>query len=168
MLPTTRALLLLLITVPLLALGTWFPFMQWVAWAYALLILAMIYTDWRMAGKITQFDLIRAHDTKLSLGAENPIRLSLRNRSWRGSRLHGPGRGAGAVQDRDAHPGGTCRAARNLGICLSRPPAAARGLPVRRSESALAGAAGTGDPPGQSGGQGAGEGLSQFIGCAPL
>jgi uncharacterized protein (DUF58 family) len=58
--------------------------MQWIAWAYALLMLAMIYTDWRMAGKITQFDLVRSHDSKLSLGAENPIRLSLRNRSWRG------------------------------------------------------------------------------------
>ena len=56
MLFTTRALLLLLITAPLLALGTWFPFMQWVAWGYALVILAMIYTDWRMAGKISQFD----------------------------------------------------------------------------------------------------------------
>jgi uncharacterized protein (DUF58 family) len=84
MLFTTRSLLLLLITAPLLALGTWFPFMQWVAWAYALLILAMTFTDWRMAGKISQFDLVRSHDTKLSLGAENPIRLSLRNRSWRG------------------------------------------------------------------------------------
>ena len=27
---------------------------------------------------------MREHDTKLSLGAENPIRLCLRNRSWRG------------------------------------------------------------------------------------
>ena len=53
MLFTTRSLLLLLITAPLLALATWFPFMQWVAWGYALVILAMIYTDWRMAGKIT-------------------------------------------------------------------------------------------------------------------
>jgi uncharacterized protein (DUF58 family) len=84
MLFTTRSLLLLLITAPLLALATWFPFMQWVAWAYALVIFAMIYTDWRMAGKITQFDLMRTHDTKLSLGAENPIRVSLRNRSWSG------------------------------------------------------------------------------------
>jgi uncharacterized protein (DUF58 family) len=84
MLLTTRSLLLLLITAPLLALATWFPFMQWVALAYVLVILAMIYTDWRMAGKISQFDLLRSHDTKLSLGAENPIRVSLRNRSWRG------------------------------------------------------------------------------------
>ena len=84
MLFTNRALFLLLITAPLLALGTWFPFMQWVAWGYALLIATLIYTDWRLAGKITQFDLQREHDNKLSLGAENPVKISLRNRSWRG------------------------------------------------------------------------------------
>jgi uncharacterized protein (DUF58 family) len=83
MLFTTRSLLLLLITAPLLALATWFPFMQWVAWAYLLAILVMHFTDWRLAGKITQFDLLRTHDTKLSLGAENPVGISLRNSSWR-------------------------------------------------------------------------------------
>ncbi len=84
MLPTTRSLLLLLITVPIMALGAWLPFMEWLAWGYALFVLAMMYFDWRMAGDIRQFDLTRQHDTKLSLGAENPIRLSLRSRSWRG------------------------------------------------------------------------------------
>jgi uncharacterized protein (DUF58 family) len=84
MLFTTRALLLLLITAPLLALGTWFPFMQWIAWAYALVMGTLIFTDWRLAGAIRQFDLWREHDNKLSLGAENPVRISLRNRSWRG------------------------------------------------------------------------------------
>src|SRR5512135_3080185 len=83
MLPTTRALLLLLITAPLMAMGAWLPFMEWIAWGYALFILAMLYFDWRMAGDVRQFELLRDHDTKLSLGAENPIRLSLRNRSRR-------------------------------------------------------------------------------------
>ncbi len=83
MLPTLRALLLLLITVPLMALGAWLPFMEWIAWGYALFILAMMYFDWRLAGDIKQFDLVREHDTKLSLGAENPIRLGLRNRARR-------------------------------------------------------------------------------------
>ncbi len=81
MLPTTRTLLFLLLTAPLLALGAWLPFMEWIAWGYALFILALMYFDWRMAGDIKQFDLEREHDTKLSLGAENPIRLSLRNRT---------------------------------------------------------------------------------------
>lgn len=65
-------------------MGAWLPLMEWVAWGYALFILAMMYFDWRMAGNVKQFDITREHDTKLSLGAENPIRLGLRNRSWRG------------------------------------------------------------------------------------
>jgi uncharacterized protein (DUF58 family) len=84
MLPTTRALLLLLITAPIMALGAWIPFMEWVAWGYAIFVLTMMYLDWRMAGNIQQFELRREHDSKLSLGAENPIRLSLRSRLWRG------------------------------------------------------------------------------------
>ncbi|HSB01032.1 MAG TPA: DUF58 domain-containing protein [Anaerolineales bacterium] len=84
MLPTTRALLLLLVTAPVMVLGTWLPFMEWMAWGYFLFILAMLYFDWRMAGDLKQFELTREHDTKLSLGAENPVRLSLRNRGWRG------------------------------------------------------------------------------------
>jgi len=83
MIPTTRALLLLLITAPLMALGVWLPFMEWVAWGYVLFVLALMVMDWRMAGDIKQFELTREHDNKLSLGAENPIRVSLRNRSWR-------------------------------------------------------------------------------------
>ena len=74
MLPTTRALLLLLIAAPLMALGAWFPFMEWVAWGYALFILSMMYMDWRMAGDIKQFELTREHDNKLSLGAESDPR----------------------------------------------------------------------------------------------
>src|SRR5512138_3677420 len=83
MLPTPRALLLLLVTACLLVLAAWLPFMEWMAWGYFLFVLAMMYFDWRMAGDIKQFDLAREHDTKLSLGAENPVRISLRNRGWR-------------------------------------------------------------------------------------
>ena len=83
MLPTFRALLLILIAAPIMALGAWIPFMEWVAWSYALFISAVMFIDWRMAGDIQQFELRREHDNKLSLGAENPIRVSLRNRSWR-------------------------------------------------------------------------------------
>ena len=57
--------------------------MEWVAWGYALFMIAVMFLDWRMAGDIQQFELRREHDNKLSLGAENPIRVSLRNRSWR-------------------------------------------------------------------------------------
>lgn len=60
--------------------------MEWVAWGYVLFVFAMLIFDRRMAGDIKQFELTRAHDNKLSLGAENPIRLELRNRAWR--RVH--------------------------------------------------------------------------------
>jgi len=83
MYPSNRALLLILITAPLMALGVVFPFMEWVAWGYFIVVLSFLYTDWRMAGDINQFELNREHDNKLSLGAENPIRVSIRNRSWR-------------------------------------------------------------------------------------
>ncbi|HET9588685.1 MAG TPA: DUF58 domain-containing protein [Anaerolineales bacterium] len=84
MLPTTRALLLLLAAAPFMALGAWLPFLEWVAWGYAMFVSAMMYIDWRMAGDVKQFELAREHDSKLSLGAENPVRVNLRNRSWRG------------------------------------------------------------------------------------
>jgi uncharacterized protein (DUF58 family) len=87
MLPTTRALLVLLLAAPILALGTWLPFLEWLAWGYALFILAMAYFDWRLAGDSRQFELVRDHDSKLSLGAENPIRISLRNRARRAVRF---------------------------------------------------------------------------------
>src|SRR5678809_1289800 len=83
MLPTTRALLLILIAAPLMALGVWIPFMEWVAWGYVVFILAITFMDWRLAGDIQRFELVREHDNKLSLGAENPVRIRLRNRSWR-------------------------------------------------------------------------------------
>ena len=34
MFPTTRALFLILITAPIMALGAWFPFIEWIAWGY--------------------------------------------------------------------------------------------------------------------------------------
>jgi uncharacterized protein (DUF58 family) len=84
MLPTSRSLLLILLAAPIMAVGAWIPFMEWIAWGYFILVLSAMFIDWRMAGKIDQFELRREHDSKLSLGAENPIRVSLRNRSWRG------------------------------------------------------------------------------------
>jgi uncharacterized protein (DUF58 family) len=83
MLPTSRSLLLILITAPIMALGAWSPFMEWIALGYFVVMLSIMFVDWRMAGDIKQFELMREHDSKLSLGAENPISVSLRNRMWR-------------------------------------------------------------------------------------
>ncbi|MCI0394209.1 MAG: DUF58 domain-containing protein [Chloroflexi bacterium] len=78
-----RGVLLLLLAAPLLAAATWAPALQWLAGLYALLVVGLLLLDWRLAGPVRRFDLERQHDTKLSLGANNPIHLLLRNRSRR-------------------------------------------------------------------------------------
>lgn len=80
---TVRAVLLLLFAAPIVAAGTWLPALEWVALGYLLLMVGLCAFDWRMAGNLSRFDLSRAHDTRLSLGAANPITLSVRNRSAR-------------------------------------------------------------------------------------
>lgn len=79
--PTSRAILIILAAVPLMILGTWVPGLEWAAWAYSLFVLGLLALDWRTAGSIQRFDVSRHHDSKLSLGAENPILVTLFNRS---------------------------------------------------------------------------------------
>jgi uncharacterized protein (DUF58 family) len=78
---TTRGILLLLIAAPIIALGTWASALEWVAGLYGLVVLGLFGLDWRLADKVSRFEVTRRHDTKLSLGAKNPIHLSVRNRS---------------------------------------------------------------------------------------
>jgi uncharacterized protein (DUF58 family) len=80
---TIRGVLLLLIAAPIIALGTWASTLEWIASLYILLSLALFVVDWRQAGRVSRFEVSRQHDTKLSLGADNPIHLSVRNRSRR-------------------------------------------------------------------------------------
>lgn len=87
MLPTLRGLLVLLLAAPLIALGAWLRNMEWIGWAYASFALILFALDWRLAGRVDRFDVARVHDTKLSLGAENAVTVSVRNRSRRGTRL---------------------------------------------------------------------------------
>ena len=91
MIPTLRGILIVLLAAPIIALGTWVNGIEWVGWIYVLLMLALFFMDWRLAGRIDRFDVERTHDTKLSLGVENPITVSVRNRARRGTRLLGPG-----------------------------------------------------------------------------
>ncbi len=79
MLPTLRATVLLLFAAPLVALGTWAPVLEPIALLYILVMLVVLALDWRMAGPVQRFQLSRQHDTKLSLGAENPVTLTLHN-----------------------------------------------------------------------------------------
>ncbi len=80
---TNRALLFLLLAAPVIAAGTWASALQWVAGVYLLFCLALFAFDWRMAGDARRFEVSRTHDTKLSLGADNPVHLAVRNRSRR-------------------------------------------------------------------------------------
>lgn len=80
---TIRGILLLLLAAPIIGAATWASALEWVAGLYVLLVLGLFGLDWRSAGKVTRFDIARQHDTKLSLGAENPVQLSVRNRSPR-------------------------------------------------------------------------------------
>ncbi len=83
MLLTYRGTLLLLLAAPPLMLGTWLPAVQWLGAAYLVLCLVLLALDWRLAGSVQRFEAARQHDTKLSLGADNPIHLSVRNRGRR-------------------------------------------------------------------------------------
>jgi len=87
MLPTLRGLLVLLLAAPFIALGAWLRNMEWIGWAYAAFALILFALDWRLAGRVDRFDVARVHDTKLSLGAENAVTVSVRNRARRGTRL---------------------------------------------------------------------------------
>jgi uncharacterized protein (DUF58 family) len=83
MLPTLRGLILLLLAAPLLALGSLLPQLEWLGWGYVLLVLLIFVLDWRLAGSVRRFSVQRGHEPRLSLGAQNPIRLEINNRSSR-------------------------------------------------------------------------------------
>jgi uncharacterized protein (DUF58 family) len=85
MLPTLRGVLVFLLGAPIIALGVWIGPMEWVGWGYAALVALLFLVDWRLAGGIERFEMGRQHDTKLSLGVRNPVTLSVRNRSRRGT-----------------------------------------------------------------------------------
>ncbi|HSH01190.1 MAG TPA: DUF58 domain-containing protein [Anaerolineae bacterium] len=83
---TGRMTILLLLAAPLMALGNWLP-TTWLVGFYLVVMVALMVADWRWAGDISRFQVTRTHDTKLSLGASNPIYLEVRNRWVRGVRF---------------------------------------------------------------------------------
>lgn len=76
---TTRGIIILLLAAPILGAGTWVPVLRWLAFAYVLICLVLFVLDWWRADSVERFEVSRDHDSKLSLGAENPIYLTLRN-----------------------------------------------------------------------------------------
>jgi uncharacterized protein (DUF58 family) len=77
---TTRGLLLLLLAAPVLAAATWLPVLQWAAALYVAACLGLFWVDRRLAGTVDRFEVERSHDSRLSLGAANEVRLTVRNR----------------------------------------------------------------------------------------
>jgi uncharacterized protein (DUF58 family) len=75
--------MLLLFAAPIIAAATWAQALQWVGYAYLVLVFVFFALDYRLAGKIDRFEVTRQNDSKLSLGANNPIHLHLRNTAAR-------------------------------------------------------------------------------------
>ncbi len=85
MIPSIRGILILLLAAPIIALGVLLRGFEWIGWIYAIVIIILFFTDWRMAGSVSRFDVERQHESKLSLGVQNPVTLSVRNRFRRGT-----------------------------------------------------------------------------------
>ncbi len=79
MYPTFRGILVLLLVAPVIAMRTWLPGLQWIGLLLLIAILALLVLDYRAAGPVSALEISREHDTKLSLGADNPVRLRLRS-----------------------------------------------------------------------------------------
>jgi uncharacterized protein (DUF58 family) len=83
MYPTLRGILLLLVAVPIIAAATWAPALLWVGGVYLVVVLALFAADWQLAGGARRFEVTRRHEARLSLGADNPITLTVHNRGGR-------------------------------------------------------------------------------------
>ncbi|MCA9982127.1 MAG: hypothetical protein KDD89_14885, partial [Anaerolineales bacterium] len=84
---TFRAFLLFLPVTLLVALTAFAPWL-WAATAvYLLLAFALVLLDRYQARDISRFEASRHHDSKLSLGADNPITLTVAQRDARPTRL---------------------------------------------------------------------------------
>jgi uncharacterized protein (DUF58 family) len=74
-----RGILLLLLAAPVMAAAGWSPVLNSVAAAWLISVVLLIAVDAVMAGKKEHFNIRRIHDSKLSLGTENAVRLELHN-----------------------------------------------------------------------------------------
>ncbi len=75
---TRRALYLLLLVAPILALATITPAALWGAGLYAVGLVGLLGADLALSPKPSDFRLSRENDAKLSLGAENAIGVTVR------------------------------------------------------------------------------------------
>ena len=87
MLLTRRTLFLLLLAAPLIGASALAPSLLAVAVGYGGLVLLMLLADWLVSPAPADFELARESDSKLSLGAWNPVTVTLRNQSRYAVRL---------------------------------------------------------------------------------
>ena len=78
-----RGILLLLLAAPVIAAAGWSPILSSAAAVWLIAVMLLIAADAVLAGKKERFSIRRNHDSKLSLGVENAIRLELQNRAPR-------------------------------------------------------------------------------------
>ncbi|MGE5140265.1 MAG: DUF58 domain-containing protein [Rudaea sp.] len=83
MLLTVRSLFLLLLAAALLAGATFAPLLLYVASGYLFLLLLVFWLDWRLTPGPGDLEVRRLNDSRLSLGAENLIRVRITNRARR-------------------------------------------------------------------------------------
>lgn len=72
---TVRSWLLLMVTAPLIAGSGWLPPLLWAAGAWLLLAAALLIVDAQLMPRATDWRLERRHDARLSLAAQNRIRI---------------------------------------------------------------------------------------------
>ncbi|NDJ36823.1 MAG: DUF58 domain-containing protein, partial [Chloroflexi bacterium] len=83
MIPTFRGIVAMLLIAPVIAAGAFIPGAGWLALAMSVVIVLLFVLDAVAAGDVNSFQVERIHDDRLSLAANNPIRLrvvSLRRR----------------------------------------------------------------------------------------
>lgn len=80
---TRRALVLILLTALLLALGTLEPLFVYLAVAYLFVIIAMLFADRALTPGPTDFHIRRENDGRLSLGASNRVVIHIENKGAR-------------------------------------------------------------------------------------
>lgn len=83
---TRRALVLILLTALLLALGTLEPLFVYLAVAYLFVIIAMLFADRALTPGPSDFHVRRENDGRLSLGANNRVVVHIENHSARAVR----------------------------------------------------------------------------------
>jgi len=87
MIPTDRFAVLLILAGLMIGFSGWFALLMPAGIVLAALALALATADWLWLGRIAPPEISRTVDDKLSLGAENPILVHIRNSSY--SRLQG-------------------------------------------------------------------------------